>query len=57
MHQFQNVPSKIHTDLMIASSVEIFYTEKIRNRFRSVCIDKPAAKKKFFCLEKSSKKI
>jgi hypothetical protein len=44
IHQYQNVPSKIHTDLMSASSVGIFYTEKIKNRFRSVCIDKTAVK-------------
>ena len=44
IHQYQNVPSKIHTDLMNASSVGIFYTEKIKNRFRSVNIDKTAEK-------------
>jgi hypothetical protein len=44
IHQYQNVPSKIHTDLMNASSVGIFYTEKIKNRFRSVSLDKTAAK-------------
>jgi hypothetical protein len=45
IHQYQNVPSKIHTDLMNASSVGIFYTEKIKNRFRSVNIDKTAENK------------
>ena len=44
VHQYQNVPSTIHTDLMKASSVGIFYNEKIKNRFRSVCIDNRAAR-------------
>ena len=44
IHQYQNVPPKIHTDLMSASSVGIFYTEKIKNRFRSICIDKQEIK-------------
>ena len=44
IHQYQNVPSKIHTDLMSASSVGIYYTEKIKNRFRSICIDKQEIK-------------
>jgi hypothetical protein len=44
IHQYQNVPSKIHTDLMNASSVGIFYNEKIKNRFRSISIDKQAIK-------------
>ena len=39
IHQYQNVPQKIYTDLMGAASVGIFYTEKIKNRFRSICID------------------
>jgi hypothetical protein len=39
IHQYQNVPSKIYTDLMNTSFVGIFYTEKIKNRFRSICID------------------
>lgn len=39
IHQYQNVPQKIYTDLMGAGSVGIFYTEKIKNRFRSICID------------------
>ncbi len=33
IHQYQNVPSKISTDLMNASSVGIFSTGKIKNRF------------------------
>ena len=41
IYQYQNVPSEIHTDLMSASSVGIFYTVEIKNRFRSVCIDRP----------------
>jgi hypothetical protein len=45
VHQYQNVPSKIHTDLMNASSAGIYYNEKIKNRFRSVCIDRHAVKK------------
>jgi hypothetical protein len=44
IHQYQNVPSKIHTDLMNSSSVGIFYTEKIKNRFRSICIDRQEIK-------------
>ena len=44
IHQYQNVPSKIHADLMNASSAGIFYTEKIKNRFRSICIDRQAMK-------------
>jgi hypothetical protein len=44
IHQYQNVPSKVYTDLMNASSVGIFYTEKIKNRFRSICIDRPVEK-------------
>lgn len=44
IHQYQNVPSKISTDLMNASSLGIFYTEKIKNRFRSVCIDRQIVK-------------
>jgi hypothetical protein len=44
IHQYLNVPSKIHTDLMNASSVGIFYTEKIKNRFRSITIDSKVIK-------------
>jgi len=44
IHQYQNVPSKIHTDLMKAASVGTFYTEHIRNRFRSVCINRQEAR-------------
>ena len=44
IHQYQNVPSKIHTDLMSASSVGIYYTETIKNRFRSICFDKQEIK-------------
>ena len=44
IHQYQNVPSKIHTDLMNAPSIGIFYTEKIKNRFRSINIDTQAIK-------------
>ena len=44
IHQYQNVPLKIHTDLMNAPSIGIFYTEKIKNRFRSINIDSQAIK-------------
>ncbi len=44
IHQYQNVPSKIHTDLMNASSVGTFYSEKIKNRFRSINIDRQATR-------------
>jgi len=43
IHQYQNVPSKIHAGLMSAASAGIFYTENIRNRFRTVRLDRPAA--------------
>lgn len=42
IHQYQNVPSAIHTGLLNASSAGIFYTEKIKNRFRNVSIERPA---------------
>jgi len=44
IHQYQNVPSKIYADLMDAPTVGIFYTEKIKNRFRSICIDSQTIK-------------
>jgi hypothetical protein len=44
IHQYQNVPSKIHADLMNAPSAGIFYTEKIKNRFRSISLDNQAAR-------------
>jgi len=40
IYQYQNVPSKIHTDLMSATSVGTYYTDKIKNRFRSIRLDK-----------------
>ena len=44
IHQYQNVPSTIHTKLMNPSLMGIFFTEKIKNRFRSVCIDSEATR-------------
>jgi hypothetical protein len=40
IYQYQNVPSRLHTDLMSASSVGSFFTNKIKNRFREVRLDK-----------------
>ena len=42
IHQYQNVPSAVHTGLLNASSAGIFYTENIKNRFRNVSIERPA---------------
>ncbi|WP_292348007.1 MULTISPECIES: KTSC domain-containing protein [unclassified Methanoregula] len=38
IHQYQNVPSRIHTGLMTASSAGIYYADNIKNRFRTVSI-------------------
>jgi len=46
VHQYQNVPSAIHTGLMSASSAGTFYTEKIRNRYRSIRVNGQAAPEK-----------
>jgi hypothetical protein len=40
IHQYQNVPSAIHAGLLKASSAGIYYTENIRNRFRTIRIDR-----------------
>lgn len=44
IHQYQNVPSRIHTALMNAPSAGTYYTEHIRNRFRSISITSQATK-------------
>lgn len=44
IHQYQNVPSKIHTGLLSASSAGIYYDENIKNRFRSVSIGRPSTR-------------
>ncbi len=38
IHQYQNVPPAIHTSLMNAASAGIYYTENIRNRYRSITV-------------------
>lgn len=40
VHQYQNVPPSVHTGLLKASSAGIFYSENIRNRFRTVTLGK-----------------
>jgi hypothetical protein len=42
--QYQNVPSRLHADLMQASSVGSFFTSRIKNRFREVRLDKTLQK-------------
>lgn len=44
IYQYQNVPSKIHADLMNATSVGSFFTDKIKNSFRSIRLDKAVRK-------------
>jgi hypothetical protein len=44
IYQYQNVPSKIHTGLMNATSVGAFFTDKIKNSFRSIRLDKQPRK-------------
>jgi len=38
--QYQNVPSHIYANLLSAQSTGTFFTDKIKNRYRSIRLDK-----------------
>ena len=40
VYQYQNVPSRIYANLLSAQSTGTFFTDKIKNRYRSVRLDK-----------------
>jgi hypothetical protein len=40
IYQFQNVPTHIHAGLMNSTSVGSYFTSNIKNRFRSVRLDR-----------------
>ncbi|HZK30619.1 MAG TPA: KTSC domain-containing protein [Methanoregula sp.] len=40
VYQYQNVPSHIYANLLSAQSTGTFFTDKIKNRYRSVRLDK-----------------
>ncbi len=40
VYQYQNVPSHIYTNLLSAQSTGTFFTDKIKNRYRSKRLDK-----------------
>ena len=40
IYQYQNVPSQIYANLLSAQSTGTFFTDKIKNRYRSKRLDK-----------------
>jgi hypothetical protein len=40
IYQYQNVPTHIYTTLMNSTSVGSFFTSNIKNRFRSIRLDR-----------------
>jgi len=40
VYQYQNVPSQIYANLLSAQSTGTFFTDKIKNRYRSKRLDK-----------------
>jgi hypothetical protein len=44
IYQYQNVPSQIYANLLSAQSTGTFFTDKIKNRYRSKRLDKVTAR-------------
>jgi len=44
IYQYQNVPTHIYENLLSAPSTGTFFTDKIKNRYRSVRLDKVNAR-------------
>ena len=40
IYQYQNVPTHVYTTLMSSTSVGSFFTSNIKNRFRSIRLNK-----------------